>query len=501
LIACVLIIAPWINPFAPGPSPAVFPLILSIMCAALLLGVISCQPALLNAERLFRIVASAWLCAGLASSVIGLFQYFGAAQGFTPWFNQARYGEAFANLRQRNQFASLTNIAMASLVWFCMMFSRQRHLLDTRKARSRQVLMVMAALLLACGNATSVSRTGMIELMLLCGLCGIWGLWRLRLVRTILVAAVLTYGVSLVAMPRLAGFELSRYSMGGRLESGDPLCFNRLTIWSNVLDLIALKPWSGWGWGELDYAHYMTLFDGPRFCQILDNAHNLPLHLAVELGVPFALLACAGFVFWMVRKKPWRETDPGRQMAWSVMAIILLHSMLEYPLWYGPFQMAFLLCVGFMYVSATTPSATGSGLCLTDLRARIALAMLSLVLLAAAAYAAWDYRRVSQIYLAPEARDAAYRTDTLARIGGSWLFSDQVTFARLLMTPLTRENAAWAFQTAQMLLHYSPEPRVAEKMIESAVMLGKDDVAQMQIARYRAAFPEEYVLWKAGKAN
>ncbi len=495
-MACVLIIAPWINPFAPGPSPAVFPLILSIVCAALLLGVASCQPALLNAERLVRIVASAWLCAGLASSVIGLFQYFGAAQGFTPWFNQARYGEAFANLRQRNQFASLTNIAMASLVWFCMMFSRHRHLLDTRKARSCQVLMVMAALLLACGNATSVSRTGMLELMLLCGLCGIWGLWRLRLVRMILVAAVLTYGVSVVAMPRLAGFELSRYSMGGRLESGDALCFNRLTIWSNVVDLIALKPWSGWGWGELDYAHYMTLFDGPRFCLILDNAHNLPLHLAVELGVPLAVLICAGFVFWMMRKKPWRETDPGRQMAWSVMAIILLHSMLEYPLWYGPFQMAFLLCVGFMYGSATTPSATGSGLCLTGLRGRIALAMFSLVLLAAAAYAAWDYRRVSQIYLAPEARDAAYRTDTLTKISGSWLFSDQVMFARLLMTPLTRENAAWTFQTAQMLLHYSPEPRVAEKMIESAVMLGKDDVAQMQIARYRAAFPEEYARWK-----
>ena len=48
----------------------------------------------------------------------------------------------------------------------------------------------------------------------------------------------------------------------------------------------ASSPWLGWGWGELDYAHYATLYDGPRFCDILDNAHNLPLHLAVELGIP-----------------------------------------------------------------------------------------------------------------------------------------------------------------------------------------------------------------------
>ncbi len=33
-------------------------------------------------------------------------------------------------------------------------------------------------------------------------------------------------------------------------------------------------------------------------------------------------------------------------------------------------------------------------------------------------------------------------------------------------------------------------------MIESAVMLKKDDEAQKHLARYRAAFPKEYALWK-----
>ena len=58
--------------------------------------------------------------------------------------------------------------------------------------------------------------------------------------------------------------------------------------------LIAQKPWLGWGWGELDYAHFITLYPGARFCDILDNAHNLPLHLAVELGVPLAVVLCGG---------------------------------------------------------------------------------------------------------------------------------------------------------------------------------------------------------------
>ena len=95
----------------------------------------------------------------------------------------------------------------------------------------------------------------------------------------------------------------------------------------------------------MDYAHFITLHDEPRFCDILDNAHNLPLHLAVELGVPAAIFVCGSFAAWVISQKPWAERDPGRQLAWSVMPIILLHSMLEYPLSYGPFLMAFVICV------------------------------------------------------------------------------------------------------------------------------------------------------------
>ena len=50
------------------------------------------------------------------------------------------------------------------------------------------------------------------------------------------------------------------------------------------------------------------------------------------------------------------------------------------------------------------------------------------------------------------------------------------------------------------LLHYSPEPRVIEKLIESAVMLGRDDEALQYLARYRAAFPQEHARWVQGNA-
>ena len=119
--------------------------------------------------------------------------------------------------------------------------------------------------------------------------------------------------------------------------------------------------------------------------------------------------------------------------------------------------------------------------------------------LAGLAYAAWDYWRVSQIYLQPEARALAYQDNTLAEASKSWLFADQALFAELILTPLTPATAERVYASAGRLLHYSPEPRVVIMLIESAVMLGKDAEALAYLARFKAAFPKEHAAW--AKAN
>ena len=100
-----------------------------------------------------------------------------------------------------------------------------------------------------------------------------------------------------------------------------------------------------------------------------------------------------------------------------------------------------------------------------------------------------------QIYLAPEQRDPSYAQDTLGQLRTVKLFKDQARFAELTLQPLTQANAAWTYATATQLLHFSPEYRVVEKAIESAVMLGYDEQAQSYLARYRAVFPQEHAQW------
>jgi hypothetical protein len=195
--------------------------------------------------------------------------------------------------------------------------------------------------------------------------------------------------------------------------------------------------------------------------------------------------------------------------------VILLHSMLEYPLWYGPFQMAFGLCVWLLWrapdlpagadevaravrrAGAPTPATVGSAARFTPTLS----ALTAIVLIAIATYAAWEYHRISQIYLIPKMRSEAYRVNTLQQLGDSWLFQNQVRFAELTTTPLTIGNAAHIRDLSLALLHFSPEPRVVEKLIESDVMLGLADEARFYLVRYQAAFPESHARWAQKNAQ
>lgn len=501
---------PWLNPYAFGPSPTVVSLLFSWMCVAALFGFsehVNSAPRRLGAPA----PAAAWLTAALLSAAFGLLQYFELTVPFGGWVNKTDLGEAYANLRQRNQFATLTNIGLAALLWWIVRGpARPAALGDSvgsvPQRRLLAFFIVVFAPLLAAGNAASSSRTGLLQLVTLLILTWIWTRgdtgWRNPAVRRVLLVALVAYGLAALTLPWLVGLDAKSTGILARLHDGDPACASRLTLWGNVLHLIGQKPWLGWGWGELDYAHFITVYPGARFCDILDNAHSLPLHLAVELGIPITLLLCGGGLWLVWQARPWREIDPDRQMAWTVLALILLHSMLEYPLWYGPFQMAAGLCIHLLWVTRTKRTEHDGATTALKLHVKIPIVRVffrvaAIVLIVFVSYAAWDYQRISQIYLSPEQRSPAYRDNTLEKIRGSWLFQDQVRFAQLTLTPLTADNALSIYDLAKDLLHFSPEPCVIEALIESAVLLGRDDEALLYLQRYRAAFPQRHANWAA----
>ncbi len=477
------------------------PAVVAIVVAAMAASVGS---SLVNrGTRWHAVIAHGLLGAGLISAVLGLLQYCGLAEHLEPWTTSPAVGQAFGNLRQRNQFASLISMALIAALWL--------HATRKNAASFKRLAWLAAVVLLVLAAAASTSRTGLLEFLLIVGTAA----WMARRERRdprrrgearpealpclpaplALLSLIPLYFAAAWVLPQLVGSGTE--TMAQRLSEGAPVGHSRLILWHNVLTLIAERPWRGWGWGELSFAHYMhsTLYPGARFVEILDNAHNLPLHLAVELGIPAAVLVCGGFIWLVITAQPWRERDPFRVMAWGLLGVIVLHSLLEYPLWYGPFQMVFGLCLGVLWPAKRAVADRD--------RPRPKLHAISsvtaAVLIAIVGYASWDYIRTSQIYLPRDERLPQYEEHPLEKAQGSWLFANQVDFAKLTLTTVTAANATEIHGLARRLVHFSPEPRVIVKLIESAELMGLHDEAQAEAQRFGVAFPRQYERWLEGK--
>ena len=529
LVLCVAL--PWLNPFASSPSTSVIPLLLSwMMAACALLAVVElpvAQPCWTRVEvvvcgvLLLFLMASLWwvpevvdraltaglvasllcvwlmaavgrraagdeallrwwvvglLTAALISAVLGVLQYLGLARELSPWVNQPLKGDAFANLRQRNQFASLTSLGLVALLGWVAAHAKAQTMTRGGWIWAFALLNVLAA-----GVACSVSRTGAVQWALVGVLMAAWG-WHTAKQETgvgkglvwLALAAPLLVAVWSLLMPWLALQTTGEWGASMILRvTGQAqdyaACGGRRVLWTNVLALVAQHPWLGWGWGETDYAHFMTGYSSMRFCDMLDNAHDLPLHLALEFGVPFALAVMALVTVWVLRRTPWREREPWRVMAWCLLGVLGLHSLLEYPLWYGPFQMTLGWAMGLLWAEHHAPTVQA--------RQEGPMLVAAMVFIGCL-YAAWDFNRVGQIYRPTILRDAAYRDNPLHHAKQSWLFKNQADFAELTTQTVTPDNAADLYLQALRVMHYSPEARVVQRAIDSAKLLGDDEHAQ-----------------------
>jgi len=489
LVLSAALVLPWINPFALGPTPNVQPLLLSWGCVALALGLV--MAGRVCSVVLWRAAVWAWVAAAVLSAVLGLVQYVDLAAEFEPWVNKGGPGVVYANLRQRNQFATLCAIGLAALAW-----GRAAHSASGRGKGIVGMAGLLAAAFIGVAWGLTGSRTGLLELVLLWLLALVWRFAAPAPGRVWPVLAAATLAYLAAASGLVQGFMGDSGSPPlARVWEGSETCASRLTLWANVWQAVLQKPWLGWGWGELGYAQFMTLTTGPRFCDLLDNAHNLPLHLAVTLGLPLAglLVALALALVW--RGKPWRAAQPGARLAWAVLGVVGLHSLLEYPLWYGPFQMAVLLVVLQLVAGEALPGQADRAL-LSGTRARVAGAVAALALAGMCLVVSQSYARVSRLYSFEAARAGVFDPFEELQYHDIFLFVNEVAFSRLAL-PVQNGRPEDQYALAQQLLHYSAEPRVIERLLESAQLLGRADEVAFYKARYAQAFPERFIEWLA----
>ena len=400
------------------------------------------------------------LTAALVSAGIAGLQYSGLLHqpvSLLGWLHASPNEEAYGQLRQRNQFGSLMSLGLATWLYLVQTGGSTR----LRRGATWACLGV-----LTLGAVASTSRTGAltwIGLSLLALMWPIRGATPCATARVRQGAAVALLGFLMLCwlLPMLASslntVELPKVSAFERLVSqpeGLGVCESRVLLWHHVLELSWQRPWLGWGWGELDYAHATQPIQGQRFCGQLGHAHNFALHVIVEWGWPLALCGLGALGFWIKRHPPWQARSPMAVLGWSWVGVIGLHSLLEFPLWYGPFQMVLGLAIGLI-TQQRTPSQAPRIKTRSHMRSCAMVASWLICTL----WAGWDYHRVSQVFQPPSLRSTACRTTPQACL------EDVVWFHQARDFVLLRQSAdalppELARVLAKRVVHYAPEPWV-----------------------------------------
>jgi O-antigen ligase len=428
------------------------PLTLSTLALLAAAALVLLASALIGRDEqaLFKAVCLATVLAGLVSVVFGLVQALTPAWADGDWIARASTpGRAGGNLRQPNHLSSLLLWAMAALVWLHEVFV-ERPIFDASKVQRAVTAGLMAAL--TFGVVLTVSRTGTACIALL----AVWGGVDRRLsrfTRVLLWFTPLVYALFWWGMSEWA--RAGEFAGGAQLNKSD-LSSSRFGIWANTWELIKQNPWFGVGWGEFNFAWSLTPFPG-RPTAFFDHTHNLPLQFLVELGIPLGtlVLALLGWALWKAFTACRTAAEPDSRMVRTAFVMVLMmvvHSMLEYPLWYAyfllPTAFAFGICLGHAGPKdAETEARPVPGL-------RRMLIGASLALLVGTAASVFDYMRVAAIFSsADDAMPLSYR---IAQGQRSWFFAHHADYAAA--TVVEHPSTAWkAFRRAP---HYLLDTRL-----------------------------------------
>ncbi len=352
-----------------------------------------------------------WIAAaGLLAAASGFVQYYHLPLPAAAYVAVQPINAMFGTVNQPNNFADYLACAVISVA-----FLHARNALSLLPA-------LLTALPLAAGMALSGSRASwgyfatalaIVPLLRLGGHPSeakrILRLACFALAAFLLVQILNLYTGIFVGpegRPSSSGERLMRYlEVGGTGER--PI---RLQLFLYAWLMFLSNPLLGVGFGEYAWrAFELSAELGGGSPPGLDrHSHNLFLQLLAETGIAGLLCIAIPLASWFWRM-PWRSLTPERCWMIGVLAVIGLHSMVEFPLWHANFLGMFALLFG---------AASSGGASVAPTRLRRGLLLVVVLAGGLTARGVWsDYRSFERWYLAVETKVARGETPVSSDLG------------------------------------------------------------------------------------
>lgn len=330
---------------------------LSFVAMALLAYVTFSLKKELGVEKLTLWLAWALLAGALLQSIIGFCQVSGFVRymsGVLFYDSQHTTTNVFGHIGQRNQYAHYLSWGIVSLGY---LYAR-RYILTW--------LAVPLILWLAVSLGWSASRMTILYAGAMFCIAACW-FFRLRTTDSLRLWGIFS-GIALAIV--IVQFQIDHLNALFHLQaspsgverlaasviadtanSGDRLD-RRSVEWQKARLVFQANPWFGVGWSQFGYQS-LALQVRPEFANaafnsaLFANSHNLVMQLLAETGVIGTLVVVMGFL-WIVVSFMVKPARFESVLPLCLIAITLLHSLVEYPLWYLYFLAVFVMCLSLL---------------------------------------------------------------------------------------------------------------------------------------------------------
>jgi O-antigen ligase len=425
----------------------------------------------------------AWfvLAGGMLSALAGLIQHYQISTPVDFLIARKVSAAVYGNLAQPNHYAAQIALALASVTY---LFGRRR--LGSLVAGG-----CIAALLLV--SAFAGSRSPWLYLAAFTVLALLVRQFRrdeesrrLAFVAMWLLPGFLVaQGVATLIVPA-EGLQVTSAQRVFQVASGIDA---RIELWGDAWHMFLGAPILGSGWGQFSWHHFVSQASSGASAApgVFNHAHNLALHLLAETGMIGFLVIFGAVVIWLLDLR--KETIDCRWW-WllSLLAVIGIHSLLEFPLWYAHFLGPAALLVGLGAQRSLSVRFQGA------LRLIVALCILvgSLNLFGVLS----PYRDFERLLFTPESEAVAPSEDRLlgpaiAHVHREPLLTPYAELAIAYSVPVSRDRLPEKIDLMARTMRFAPVAVVVYRHALLLALAGDGSAALQQLKRSIEVYPAE----------
>lgn len=385
-------------------------------------------------------------------------------------------GRPFANIAQPNLLSTLLIIGLLSILYLY------------ENKRIQNFTAGLSTLFLLFGIALTFSRTAWLFSIIFL----VWWLlkkWKLkyspRLKNFHLIMWLSVFFIYLFLIPFVAekiGL-LSNIDIVSRSTSG----LERIEMWKQLIAIIKQSPNFGYGWTQLNVAQ-MSAVGVSLAHPIWGYSHNVFLDFLVWNGIyvgGFLVVLILYFLLFNAIKV--RSID--NVILMSVVGVIVLHSMLEYPFAYAFFLFPLAFMLGFCYRNNTDNNKS-------VIHNRIFFGSLNVAVIALILLTGYEYQKISKEYELMRYENVQLRAkDNQVESNKKYLVLESIyEYIWFVRYPLNKKMSELDLERAKKVTYSKPEQPVLYRYMQILILNGEFEQAHYILERYNVFFKQNLAL-------